>query len=234
MNKWIRLLLLGVALAFLVWVSAITQGVYFGMRIVRWFYDIGAKVYDRVKNNNLDEDADFVGRPLVERLMTAAGNAGSLRVLDVATGTGRLPMTLLERTEFTGNIVGVDFSAVMLEMAAQKLAIHRERVALVHGLAEPLAFPDHTFDGVVLLEALELMVDMRAVIREMIRVLRPGGWLALTNRVGPTARFMPGQVLPTAHIIAFLADLGLTEIECGEPKYYWGIEYYVLIFAHKP
>ncbi len=234
MKKSMRLLVLGLVLAFVFWVSVVTQGVYFGTRLVRWFYDIGAKVYDRIKDNNLDVDTAFIGRPLVERLLAAGGDSGSLRVLDVATGTGRLPMTLLAQPEFIGDIVGVDLSYGMLEMAAQKLAIHGNRVTLVHSPADPQAFHDSVFDGVVSLEALELMPDMGAAIREMVRVLRPGGWLAITNRTGLTTHLMPGQTMPTEAVIAFLADLGLTEITIGGHKHYWGLEFYILLFARKP
>lgn len=229
MKKSFRLLLLSLFMAFLVWLSAITQGVYFGVRMVRWFYKIGATVYDRVKNNQPADDSANVGRPL-SRLLAESGAAP--QVLDIATGTGRLPITLLAEPEFAGRIVGVDLSREMLRLAARKTA--GGRVSLVNALAVPLPFDDHSFDCVTSLEATELMPDPRAAIREMVRVLRPGGWLAITNRIGVSAHMMPLKVEPTATVMAFLAQLGMTDIATGARLSYWGVEFYVLLYARKP
>jgi len=230
MNIWMRRALIGIIVLFAAWVSLITQGAYFGMRLVRWFYDAGASLYDRIKEYEPAEEAAFIGHPVAHHLP----DGPETLVLDVASGTGRLPLALLERPEFTGRIVGIDISSNMLAQARRKTAPYGDRVALINAPAVPLAFPDDTFDGVTSVEAMEYMPDPRAAIREMVRVLRPGGWLVITNRIGPTAPLMPGRVEPTDAVVAFLASLGLTEITLGQRKSYWGLEFYVLLFARKP
>jgi ubiquinone/menaquinone biosynthesis C-methylase UbiE len=230
MNIWMRRSLIAIVVLFAAWVSLITQGAYFGVRLVRWFYDAGASLYDRIKAYEPAEEAAFVGQPIVRHLPAGPQTL----VLDVAVGTGRLPLALLERPEFAGQIVGLDISYNMLAEARRKAVRYGDRVALINAPAVPLVFPADTFDGVTSVEAMEYMPDPRAAIREMVRVLRPGGWLVITNRIGPTAPLMPGRVEPTDAVIAFLASLGLTEIALGQRKSYWGLEFYVLVFARKP
>jgi hypothetical protein len=68
----------------------------------------------------------------------------------------------------------------------------------------------------------------------MVRVLRPGGWLVVTNRIGPTAKMMPGRVAGLDQFIASMAALGLVDIATGPSKRYWGMDFYILVFARKP
>jgi ubiquinone/menaquinone biosynthesis C-methylase UbiE len=230
MNKWIRSGIIGLFMAFAAWVSLVTQGAYFGMRLVRWFYDLGSLVYDQLKGYQPLEEEALLGRPIALRLPPGP----AARVLDVGVGTGRLPEALLARPEFAGWIVGVDMSPGMLAKASRKLADHRGRVALINAVALPLTFADATFDAVTSLEALEFMPDPRAAIREMVRVLRPGGWLVITNRTGPTALFMPGRVESTEMVMAFLASLGLVDISRGGRIEYLYMDFYAVLFARKP
>ena len=122
-------------------------------------------------------------------------------LLDVATGTGRVPLALL-RNRFAatgGRIVGLDLSWGMLRQARAKLQDYDRWVDLVWQDASHLPFDDGTFDAVTCMEALEFLPRPREALAEMVRVLAPGGLLAVTNRVGvwraPAAR--PGY-LPAA------------------------------------
>lgn len=215
------LILLGLLLYWSIW---ITEGAYFGHRAVRWLYDRGASTYDGVKQYNPMDEAAFLGNPIFSRLEEDFGPHSLL--LDVATGTGRLPVALFAIPFYEGEIVGLDLSHAMLHEAAHKLAAHRESITLLHHSSVPLPFADATFDAVASLEALEFMPDRRAALREMVRVLRPGGWFFVTNRIGNDARMMPGRTDTPEQFEAYLASLGLVEIFTRP----WQ-EYYDLIFA---
>jgi ubiquinone/menaquinone biosynthesis C-methylase UbiE len=218
------LILLGLAIYWAIWV---TEGAYFGQRAVRWLYDRGATTYDGVKQYNPVDEAAFLGNPIFSRLEESFGPYSLL--LDVATGTARLPVALFEIPFYEGEIVGLDLSRAMLRESARKVAAHRERITLLHHPAAPLPFASDTFDAVASLEALEFMPDRRAALREMVRVLRPGGWFFVTNRIGTDAKMMPGRTDSPEQFEAYLGSLGLTEIFTRP----WQ-EYYDLIFARKP
>ncbi|WP_054493144.1 class I SAM-dependent methyltransferase [Ardenticatena maritima] len=220
----------GVLLA-LYWLIYVAEGSYAGAWLVRWLYDRGAPTYDAVKGFSPADEFAFLGKPLFDRLEEALGEGGPGLVLDVATGTGRLPLALLDIPFFTGALVGVDASFEMLAQAAHKRA-QREldaRWALLHHPAAPLPFADEAFDAVTMLEALEFLPDRDAAIAEMVRVLRPGGWLLISNRIGLDARLMPGRTDSPAQFEKRLAAHGLTEIFTRP----WQT-YYDLVWARKP
>jgi demethylmenaquinone methyltransferase/2-methoxy-6-polyprenyl-1,4-benzoquinol methylase len=115
---------------------------------------------------------------------------GALRpgqaVLDVATGTGELVMEARRVVGAGGLVVGIDFCRAMLE-EAQRKAGRRDgsRVAWVQGRAEALPFATATFDCVVLGFALRHVDDLQGTLREMVRVLRPGGRLVVLEWTRP-------------------------------------------------
>src|SRR5262245_52645186 len=121
---WLFAAGLGVG-AFLLWVSVITQGAYFGKWMVHWFYDHGAGVYDQIKDNSAAAEAAFLGAPICSRIIAHSGPQTML--LDVAVGTARLPLALLAVPAFQGKIVGIDISLKMLNQAAPKIAPYRDR-----------------------------------------------------------------------------------------------------------
>lgn len=186
------ILALGAALgvfAVLWWLLVTTEGVYLGRGAVIGLYDLYARRYDAIKDYDPVTEHEYLARPI----LNAIPHIRAPLVLDVATGTGRLPLALLEQPGFQGRIIALDLSRRMLRVAAKKLAPYGDRVTLLHQTAERLPFPGDTFDLVTCLEALEFMPDPRAVLDELVRVLRPGGLLVITNRQGTAARLMPGH-----------------------------------------
>jgi ubiquinone/menaquinone biosynthesis C-methylase UbiE len=104
------------------------------------------------------------------------------RVLEVAIGTGRsLPFYAADAV-----VTGVDLSPAMLDIARRRAAGLRRDVDLHVGDAERLPFGDGTFDTVVCALGLCAIPDDVAAIREMRRVLVPGGKLLLLDHVGST------------------------------------------------
>src|SRR3954469_23562085 len=101
------------------------------------------------------------------------------RVLDVATGTGLVAQALVRRYGCT--VVGLDQSAAMLEGARARLERDRalaQRVSLVMGEAERLPFADGEFDHLTFTYLLRYVDDPAATLRELARVVRPGGTIA--------------------------------------------------------
>jgi len=201
------------------------EGVHLGPRVQSWLYDRWAAQYDQDKRLSQSHDSDRLAQPLLSRL-ASAGLTEAL-VLDVATGTGRLPYVLLQTPAFQGRVIALDISTGMLSQAATRLAAQRDRVTLLRHGAERLPFPDAVFDAVGCLEALELMADRHEPLAELARVLRPGGVL-ITSR-GTEASGRIGQVHSVA---AFTAELEAAGFEQVEIQPWWRL--FDLVWARKP
>ena len=111
-------------------------------------------------------------RAAVEALAASPGE----RVLDVACGTGLVSKALVERWDC--EVVGLDQSTAMLGRARAKLDADPRlaaRVTLVEGEAESLPFADAEFDHLTYTYLLRYVDDPAATLRELARVVRPGG-----------------------------------------------------------
>ncbi|MDQ6605907.1 MAG: class I SAM-dependent methyltransferase [Actinomycetota bacterium] len=101
------------------------------------------------------------------------------RVLDVATGTGMVAERLVRRSGCS--VVALDQSEEMLAQARRRMAgdaLLRERVRIVQGEAERLPFSDGEFDGLTFTYLLRYVDDPAATLRELARVVKPGGQIA--------------------------------------------------------
>ncbi|HEV8389075.1 MAG TPA: methyltransferase domain-containing protein [Dongiaceae bacterium] len=109
------------------------------------------------------------------RLADAARLAPGQRVLDVACGTGVLAREAAKRVAPGGSVAGLDRNEGMLAVAKRKAPAIEWKA----GRAEALPFPDASFDAVVSQFGLMFFDDRATALREMWRVLRPGGRLAV-------------------------------------------------------
>jgi demethylmenaquinone methyltransferase / 2-methoxy-6-polyprenyl-1,4-benzoquinol methylase len=118
--------------------------------------------------------------PRWRRAMVARVQAGpGERVLDVATGTGMVAAALVRR--YGCEVVGLDQSPEMLGRAEARLERDPdlgERIELVRGEAEALPFADGEFDHLTFTYLLRYVDDPAATLRELARVVKPGGRIA--------------------------------------------------------
>src|SRR5271156_6056299 len=108
-------------------------------------------------------------RALVSAVAPQAGQRG----LDVATGTGMGAAELLARADCM--VVGIDQSPQMLAAARARFDGRGLKVELIEGQAEALPFADESFDALTVTYLLRYVHDPQATMRELARVVRPGG-----------------------------------------------------------
>ena len=113
-------------------------------------------------------------RFLVSRVECGAEDS----VLDVATGTAAVAIELVRQKGC--RVVGVDQSPEMLANAGERIeaAGLSDRITLVEGGAEQLPFPDGSFDALTFTYLIRYVEDPGATLRELARVVRPGGTIA--------------------------------------------------------
>jgi ubiquinone/menaquinone biosynthesis C-methylase UbiE len=125
-----------------------------------------------------------IGEPHAVGLIDVAALRPGERVLDVACGTGVVARLAAERVGGTGTVGGLDFNPGMLVVARSvtpsDLAIDWHEAS-----AEAMPLSDESFDVVLCQLGLQFVPDRPAALREMLRVLAPGGRLII-NVAGPT------------------------------------------------
>lgn len=201
----------------LYWELILAEGAHLGPRVVVWLYDLTAPRYERIKKFDRETEAALVGLPLTEALV----HSPAPRVLDVGAGTGRVARACLRQIAFEGEVISLDLSEPMLRQGQRECAAWPGRVHTVRSPADRLPFANDTFDAVTCLEVLEFLPAAHLALQEYVRVLRPGGILLLSNRIGWPARLMPGKTFSRAAFQQWLANFPLRQVRL-EP---WQVEY---------
>jgi ubiquinone/menaquinone biosynthesis C-methylase UbiE len=209
----------------LYWQFVWAEGAYLGKRPVAWLYNLVAHRYNAIKQYADDDDARFLGEPLT---LSLQGTSEPI-VLDVATGTSRLPLALCKQPLFRGQIVALDNARRMLHSATEYVGEYRDRITWVWHDAVPLPFDDNTFDLVTCLEAFEFMPSTREALRECQRVLKPGGLLVVTNRVGSGRWLLFGKTYSKEAFVSLLRSFGQIDVTTQVWQYD-----YDLVWSIKP
>jgi demethylmenaquinone methyltransferase/2-methoxy-6-polyprenyl-1,4-benzoquinol methylase len=139
------------------------------------FATIAAR-YDLL-NHLLSGNIDRRWRRLVAQILGVTLANPEARVLDVACGTGDLSLTLVE----AGNarLFGIDFCRPMLNIAAAKASKSGHSLAFIEGDALDLPFADRSFEAATIAFGLRNLTSVEAGIKELLRVLKPGGRVAV-------------------------------------------------------
>ena len=141
-------------------------------RIQRYGWDLAAPDYEALWQAQL-ADAQAA-------LLAAAALSSGERVLDVACGTGLVAFAAARAVGPAGQVLGVDLSGGMVDAARQRAMQHgAANATFVRMDAEALALPDASFDVVLCALGLMYVPDPEQALREMRRVLRPGGRLVV-------------------------------------------------------
>jgi demethylmenaquinone methyltransferase/2-methoxy-6-polyprenyl-1,4-benzoquinol methylase len=168
-----------------------------GARIARMFDRI-APTYDAL-NRLLSARSDVRWRRrAVERLRLT----GRERVLDACTGTGDVALALVEAG--AARVDATDFSPEMVRRGREKAAAHGDRVAFQVADTTRLPFPDATFDGATVAFGVRNLEDLDGGLRELARVLRPGGRLVVLEFSVPR-----NPVVRTLYLTYFMVVLPL-------------------------
>nr|WP_263325902.1 demethylmenaquinone methyltransferase [Neobacillus sp. Marseille-Q6967] len=109
------------------------------------------------------------------------------KALDVCCGTADWTIALAEAVGPSGEVVGLDFSQNMLNVGIEKVQnLGLNQVSLIHGNAMELPFSDNSFDYVTIGFGLRNVPDYLQVLKEMHRVLKPGGVAVCLETSQPT------------------------------------------------
>ncbi|WP_413380482.1 demethylmenaquinone methyltransferase [Alkalihalobacillus sp. 1P02AB] len=109
------------------------------------------------------------------------------QALDVCCGTGDWTIALAQAVGSTGHVEGLDFSQNMLKVGQEKVDnLKLKQVNLVHGNAMELPYEDNQFDYVTIGFGLRNVPDYTQVLKEMYRVVKPGGKVVCLETSQPT------------------------------------------------
>jgi len=173
-------------------------------------YTVLAPAYDRRWSAYLSASFDMT----LEKLLDLPAE----RVLDVACGTGGLLELLAERHNFP-ELVGIDRVPAMLGVAKRRLG---RRALLNEGEARRLPFGDGTFQLIVSTNALHYFPDVGVALREIRRVISPGGnlvitdwcrdyfWMKILNRLLPWTSHAHAQTLSSTELRQSLLKAGFS------------------------
>lgn len=134
---------------------------------------VGAQTYARWRATTLGEITERVETRVVFDL---AGPLRGRRVLDVGTGDGTYAIEAVERGAI---VTALDLEQEMLDAVRARAASRGVEVTLQQGRAERLPFEDASFDVVIAVTVLCFVPDAQRAVREMARVLTPGGRVVL-------------------------------------------------------
>ena len=173
---------------------------------VRTMFDRIAPIYDAM-NRVMTAGLDLRWRRLAASAAVRPGD----RVLDAACGTGDLAVAA--RRAGAASVTGVDFAPRMLERARRKAPA----ITWVEGDLLALPFADASFDAATIGFGIRNVSDLELGLRELRRVLRPGGRLAILEITRPRGRLRPffslwfdrivpaaGRLLPGGSAYAYL------------------------------
>ena len=185
-------------------------------------FDRIAGTYDGL-NHGLSLSIDRRWRRKTVKLMSAAPH-----VLDVAIGTADLTIEML-RCGKAEQVTGLDLSDQMMAIGKEKCAKRGLQVEFIHGNAQEMPFEDASFDGVTCAFGCRNFSDLDAGLREMYRVLKPGGQVTILEFSYPSNRLVRAlydiyftRVLPAVGRVVSGDKTAYTYLNKSVKSFCWG------------
>lgn len=173
------------------------------LQTIRSLFDSIAKDYDKL-NHILSLGIDRIWRrralkwilgadetqriPEADRARQTQGGTSPLKVLDIACGTGDLSLDIAKHGNAATAVTGLDLSEGMLEVMRRKVeaAGLSDRISTVRGSSEKMDFADNSFDRASIAFGIRNFEDRQKALREILRVLKPGGRLVILELSTPS------------------------------------------------
>lgn len=186
-------------------------------------YDQNATLYERWWAPVLASAAGRLLDRCASRLATLRAPGGTPRVLDLGTGTGALAIDVVARWRHVA-VTGIDASQGMLDIARRRAGellpgdVSRS-IRWTCADADAIPLPDASLDVVVSSFVLQLVPDREAVLREIHRVLRPGGRLEYVTWLAGRDGFRPAVEFDEAVYDLAIEELDYEdEVRSGDPR----------------
>ena len=147
------------------------------------------EVMDRPEEARDYDAMDFAevnGRFVADFPLSVGRETAEGEVLDIGTGPGRIPI-LLCRADRRFRVLGIDLAGPMLDLARRNVADAElaDLIRFARGDAKALPFPDGRFEAVMANTIVHHIPEPTAALREMVRLLAPGGTLFVRDLVRP-------------------------------------------------
>jgi ubiquinone/menaquinone biosynthesis C-methylase UbiE len=170
-----------------------------------------APQYEKKVNHELNTFWGWSYDGFIDHLIQAAPIQPGDTVLDVATGTLVIPLKIIKQKIDCRRIIGLDITLAMLQAGKKKLdsAPADSPIALTCASALSMPYPRAYFD-IILCGLATHHMDVPVLLREMSRVIKPGGWVTLADVAGSLAWKKPWvrALLQTAAFLYFLPSEG--------------------------
>ncbi len=143
-----------------------------------------------------------------KKLVSSSGVKNGEKVLDICTGTGKLAFLLSRKVGPQGSVVGADYCEEMLELAKKNIGSAASDISFVLADAKDLTFDDNTFDVVTVAFGLRNIFETSVALREVCRVLKPGGRFFCLELTRPQTKWlMPFYNYYCFHIMPAVAKM---------------------------
>ena len=148
--------------------------------------DTREDAWDYDSMDHAEVNRRFVEDLLAAGLVPPGEQEEPLLVLDIGTGTAQIPILLCQATDDV-RVIAADAAVSMLDLARLNVEIAgvRERIQLDHSDAKQMAYRDAMFDAVISNSIIHHIPEPRGVLREAVRVTRPGGSLFFRDLLRP-------------------------------------------------
>jgi ubiquinone/menaquinone biosynthesis C-methylase UbiE len=185
-----------------------------------------------------------IGSLATQAIVDEARIVPGLRVLDVACGSGEPSISIATLMRESGHVVGIDLAAAPLQVARERAGARRlTNTEFLQADVQQLPFADCTFDRVVSRLGVMFFPSLETALREMHRVLKPGGrtshlaWGSIEqpyfqSTIGTVLRLLPDLMVPASAkamfqfgepgvLAAALKQTGFTKVEERVQKVAW-------------